>query len=102
MSPASAWVANSTAMRQPRPSAIASRAALGGILAESTAVAQLTARQASTAEQAWSVARTRAVVLEKLEDRHRDAVEAEDLRLDHEAWSLFAEAEAAVASSLPR
>jgi flagellar FliJ protein len=62
--------------------AIASRAALGGLLAESTAVAQLTARQASTAEQAWSVARTRAVVLEKLEDRHREAVEAEDLRLD--------------------
>ena len=62
--------------------AIASRAALGGILAESTAVAQLTARQAATAEQAWSVARTRAVVLEKLEERHREAVEAEDLRLD--------------------
>ena len=62
--------------------AIASRAALGGILAESTAVAQLTAQNASTAERAWSAARTRAVVLEKLEDRHREAVEAEDLRLD--------------------
>ena len=62
--------------------AVACRAALSGILVESTAVAQLTAQHAATAEQAWSAARTRAVVLEKLEDRHRQALEVEELRVE--------------------
>ena len=62
--------------------AVASRAALGGLLTESAAVAVMASQQAGIAERAWSAARTRAVVLEKLELRHDLAEQVEELRVE--------------------
>lgn len=62
--------------------AVASRAALGGLLAESTAAAENAAYQAKAAEKVWGAARARAVVLEKLEERHVAAEQAEELRVE--------------------
>jgi flagellar FliJ protein len=62
--------------------AVASRAALGGLLAESVAASMQASDAAGVAEQAWSAARTRAVVLEKLEVRHDLAQQVEELRLE--------------------
>lgn len=62
--------------------AVASRAALGGLLAESTAAAENAAYQAKAAEKVWGAARARAVILEKLEARHDEAERDEELRLE--------------------
>lgn len=62
--------------------AVASRAATTGLVGEAILALQVTVAQADRATDAWSDARTRAVTIAKLEERHDAAVQAEELRLE--------------------
>ena len=58
--------------------AIASRAALGGLLIERTADVVMADEDVHAADAVWSAARTRTRALEKLEERHDAEVRAEE------------------------
>jgi len=60
--------------------AVAARAAFGVLLIEATACADGARDQVHTSTGEWSAARSRSVVLEKLEDKHSVVVRYEDDR----------------------
>lgn len=73
--------------------AVATRAALAGILGETAVAVDVAARRAEIATGEWQAARSRVATLEKLEDRHvtqvrRDEDHAEQLVLDEAASRL--------------
>lgn len=61
---------------------VAARAAMTGLVGEAVIALQATTDHAGRATETWSDARTRAVTLSKLEDRHTASVQAEELRLE--------------------
>ena len=61
---------------------IAGRAALTGLVQEATMTVAAAASRADRAGLVWSAARSRAVTIGKLEDRHTEAVRAEEERLE--------------------
>ena len=58
--------------------AVASRAALGGLLVEHRAAVEVADEDVHVADEAWSQARSRTRALEKLEERHVAEVRAEE------------------------